>query len=196
MWRFLFGKEYMNQNLVHQLQKHGFSENEIMDVSRLTSPLELPTRHVLINQGEQPTHLYFLLNGLCHSCYLTQNKQHFSKAFYWEQDWIIDFESLISSQPSPFLLESLTPVNLLCLPIEVLRAWREQSNPCYMKLLEMQLISNNMKDKFMLLYSAKERYKLFRQHYPDIETRLADNHIAAYLGISNNRLNKIKAQLK
>lgn len=186
----------MDQDLIEQLQSHGFTENEITSLRDIASPLELPTRHVLVNQGEHPSHIYFLLNGLCHSCYLTQDGKHFSKEFYWEQDWVIGFESLINNQPSPFLIESLTPVSLLCLPVEALRRWREQAHPLYLKLLEKQLIYKEIKERFMLLYSPEERYELFCQNYPDLETRLTDYQIAAYLGITHISLSRIKARLK
>ncbi len=186
----------MNQDLLHQLQEHGFTHEEIAEVSELVSPLELPTRHILINQGDMPSHIYFLLDGLCHSCYLTEDGKSFSKEFYWEQDWIIGFESLISDRPSPFLLESLTAVSLLCIPIDALRIWREEANPLYIKLLETQLIYKESKERFMLLYSPEERYEIFCNHYPDLESRLTDYQIAAYLGITHISLSRIKSRLK
>lgn len=186
----------MNNDFVNQLQEHGFTSEEMTEINTLVSPLELPTRHILINQGETPSHIYFLLEGLCHSCYLTEEGKSFSKEFYWEQDWIIGFESLISNQPSPFLLESLTPIRLLCIPIEALRDWREQAKPLYIKLLETQLMYKESKERFMLLYTPEERYELFCTHYPDLEIRLTDYQIAAYLGITHISLSRIKSRLK
>lgn len=186
----------MNKDLVNQLQEHGFTRDEIAEVSTLAIPLELPTRHILINQGDIPSHIYFLLDGICHSCYLTEEGKSFSKEFYWEQDWIIGFESLISNRPSPFLLESLTSISLLCIPIDALRVWREQANPLYIKLLETQLMYKESKERFMLLYSPEERYELFCTHYPDLELRLTDYQIAAYLGITHISLSRIKSRIK
>jgi CRP-like cAMP-binding protein len=186
----------MDQDLIEQLQSHGFKEDEITSLRDIASLLELPTRHILVNQGEHLSHIYFLLNGLCHACYLTVDGKQFSKEFYWEHDWIIGFESLINQQPSPFLLESLTPVSLLCIPFSALCEWRLKANPLYIKLLETQLLHKESKERFMLLYTPEERYTLFCQNYPDLETRLTDYQIAAYLGITHISLSRIKSRMK
>ncbi|MDG3087016.1 Crp/Fnr family transcriptional regulator [Vibrio hannami] len=186
----------MDKVFLEQLVSHNFTSSEIDEISALVTPLELPTRHILVNQGDTPTHFYFVIEGLCHANYLTDDGKQFSKEFYWEQDWIIGFESLISEKPSPFLLETLTPAMLLCIPFEYLKQWRIQNNPLYLKLLETQLMYKENKERFMLLYSPQERYELFCQSYPDLETRLSDYQIAAYLGITPISLSRIKGRIK
>jgi len=186
----------MMPDFIKQLEKFGFSPDELSTLSQVASPVELPTRHVLIHQGEVATHTYFVLDGLCHACYLTQDGKQFSKEFYWEQDWIIGFESLIKEQASPYLLETLTPASLLCVPIEALQAWRASAHPLYIKLLEAQLMFKENKERFMLLYSPEERYEIFCQHYPDLEQRITDYQVAAYLGITHISLSRIKKRLK
>ncbi|MEF1297095.1 Crp/Fnr family transcriptional regulator, partial [Vibrio parahaemolyticus] len=51
------------------------------------------------------------------------------------------------------------------------------------------------KERFMLLYSTEERYQLFCNHYTDLEQRITDSQIAAYLGITAISLSRIKARL-
>ncbi len=186
----------MDNRFISELQHHGFSQGQIDELAQIVSPLELPTRHILVNQGEQADSVYFLLEGLCHACYLTESGKQFSKEFYWEQDWIIGFESLINQQAYPYLLETLTPVSLLSFPVEAITQWREQANPIYIKLIETQLLYKESKERFMLLYSAEERYALFCQNFPDLEERLTDYQIAAYLGITHISLSRIKSRIK
>ncbi|MCW8334612.1 Crp/Fnr family transcriptional regulator [Vibrio paucivorans] len=182
----------MDLRLIQQLDKHGFTQDEITQIGEVTTELELPTRHILINQGEIASHIYFVLDGVCHAGYLTEKGKEFSKEFYWELDWIIGFESVIKNQPSPYLLETLTACSLLCLPIKVFQQWREVNHPIYLKLLETQLMYKENKERFMLLYTPEERYELFCQHYPELLERLNDYQIAAYLGITAISLSRIK----
>lgn len=175
-----------------QLAESGFTEHEIQQLHEVTQLLELPTRHVLLKQGEVAQHIFFLNHGLCHSAYLTESGKEFSKEFYWHQDWIIGFESLINQRPSPYMLESLTPCSILTLPIEVLREWRTQKRDIYLKLIERQLMHKENKERFMLLYSPEQRYDLFCLHYPELLERLNDYQIAAYLGITPISLSRIK----
>lgn len=184
------------QPFIEQLAEFGFSAIELETLSLVASPMDLPTRHILTHQGEMATHIYFVIDGLCHACYLTGDGKQFSKEFYWEHDWIIGFESVIKEQPSPYLLETLTPATLLCLPIEAFQTWREHAHPLYLKLLETQLMHKENKERFMLLHSPEERYELFCQHYPDLEQRITDYQIAAYLGITHISLSRIKKRLK
>ncbi|MGF1752533.1 Crp/Fnr family transcriptional regulator [Vibrio makurazakiensis] len=185
----------MHSSFIQQLKSFNFTDNEIESLIDIAKPLELPTRHILVNQGEAPDSFYFIIEGLCHACYLTEEGKQFSKEFYWEQDWVLGFESLIKQQASPYLLETLTPIVLLQLPMSALAEWREESNPLYIKLLETQLMHKENKERFMLLYTPEQRYQLFCEHYPDLESRLNDNQIAAYLGITAISLSRIKSRL-
>lgn len=175
-----------------QLSEYGFHSCEINQLCQSAQLIELPTRHILLHQGQMAQAIYFLLDGICHSAYLTEKGKEFSKEFYWENDWIIGFESLIKQQPSPYLLESLTPCSMIALPLETLRIWRAEKQSLYLKLLETQLMHKENKERFMLLYSPEERYVLFCQHFPHLLTRLNDYQIAAYLGITSISLSRIK----
>lgn len=185
----------MSEDVLYNLTQSGFSESEALQLSEHGQELELPTRHILCHQGEFHSHIYFILEGLCHASYLTEQGKEFSKEFYWEQDWVIGFESVIKDQPSTYLLETLTACRLFCLPIETLHHWRASKHSIYLKLLETQLMNKEHKERFMLLYSPEERYQLFCAHYPDLEQRITDSQIAAYLGITPISLSRIKSRL-
>lgn len=185
-----------NKTFSQQLADAGFDKqdiNQLMDCAKL---IELPTRHILLKQGQVAEEIFFLVEGVCHSAYLTDKGKEFSKEFYWEEDWIIGFEGLIKQQASPYLLESLTACVLFSLPIATLRYWRNEQQPIYLKLLETQLMYKENKERFMLLYTPEERYELFCQHYPHLPQRLTDYHIAAYLGITPISLSRIKKRQK
>ncbi len=179
-----------------QLAQHGFNTADIDALISIAKPLQLPARHILVNQEEVADSLYFVLDGICHACYLTEQGKQFSKEFYWEQDWIIGFEGLIRKQASPYLVETLTPTNLLCLPIASLYQWRDQSHPLYIKLLETQLMYKENKERFMLLHTPEERNEIFCRNYPHLRERLSDYQIAAYLGITHISLSRIKSRIK
>ncbi|MFY2510440.1 Crp/Fnr family transcriptional regulator [Vibrio pectenicida] len=180
------------KNFKQQLADTGFSEHDINQLIDCAKLIELPTRHILLNQGQVAEEIFFLIEGVCHSAYLTDKGKEFSKEFYWEEDWIIGFEGLIKRQPSPYLLESLTSCVLFSLPIKTLDDWRDNRHRIYLKLLETQLMYKENKERFVLLYTPKERYELFCQHYPHLPHRLTDYHIAAYLGITPISLSRIK----
>jgi CRP-like cAMP-binding protein len=179
-------------NLKNQLLNHGFIHDDLMRLQESAKQVELPARAVLFQQGSSVNEVYFLLEGICHAAYLTPKGKTFSKEFYWENDWIIGFESLISAEPSPFRLETVTPCTLISLPMAQLRAWRLSHQAFYLFLVETQLTYKEQKERYMLLNTPQERYALFCQNYPHLVERLSDYHIAAYLGITPISLSRIK----
>jgi CRP-like cAMP-binding protein len=185
----------MNTPFIKQLEQHGFTPAEIDALILIAKPLELPARHRLVDQEKVTDFIYFVLEGICHAGYITEQGKQFSKEFYWEQDWIIGFEGIIKNQPSPYFIETLALTKLLCLPASSVLQWRNESHPLYMKLLETQLMHKENKERFMLLHTPKERYEIFCQRYPHLRVRLSDYQIAAYLGITHISLSRIKARI-
>lgn len=182
----------MKTALTQYLQNHGADEEIILQAVSAAEPMELPTRHILLNQGAQPEYAFFLAEGVCHACYLTPEGRHFSKEFYWEQELIIGFESLLTGRPSEYLLETLSASQLLALPLGLIEQWKTASPRLYMALLERQLLFKEHKERFMLIHSAEERYTLFCEHFPELQALLADYQIASYLGITATSLSRIR----
>lgn len=179
-------------DFLHQL---GADATTINDVIAVAEPLDLPTRHILLHQGQLQTHCYFLLNGLCHACYLTEQGKQFSKEFYWDQDVIIGFESLITNEPSAFLLETLSTSQLIMLPIALFQQWRQQHHPLYQTLLERQLLHKEHKERFMLMHTPEQRLHLFSEYFPELVGRITDYQLASYLGITSISLSRIKKRV-
>ncbi|PSU18331.1 Crp/Fnr family transcriptional regulator [Photobacterium kishitanii] len=177
------------------LTQLGADSATINDVIAVAEPLDLPTRHILLHQGQTQTHCYFLLDGLCHACYLTEQGKQFSKEFYWDQDVIIGFESLINNEPSAFLLETLSASQLIMLPITLFQQWRQQQHPLYQTLLERQLLHKEHKERFMLMHTPEQRLQLFSDHFPELVGRITDYQLASYLGITSISLSRIKKRL-
>lgn len=180
------------QDFVSQMKDYGLNEENALQLFESASILELPTRHILVNQGEEQSHLYFVSDGVCLASYLTSKGNTLSKEFFWGQEWVIDCGAVVKQTPSPYLLETLSPVTLICLPIECVQLWRETSHPLYVKLLEAQLIHKENKQSFALLYTPEERYQIISQQFPEMIERLSDTHLAAYLGITPDDLTLIK----
>ncbi len=185
----------MKQSFVHYLQQQNLPRDEIASLCQLSEVIELPARTALVRQSERAERFYFVVKGLCHACYYTAEGKQYSKEFYWKAGFMIGFEALIGQQPSPYLLETLSPSLLVSLPMSIIRTWRDDRHPLYVTLLENQLINKEMKERIMLLNSPEKRYQLFCQSFPELEVKLADYQIAAYLGITPISLSRIKKRL-
>ncbi len=174
------------------LSEQGFSPAEISGLISQTRTVQQAPRSVLLPQGEMASEFYFLLDGVCHAGYLTEQGKVFSKEFYWEGDWVIGYESLVTGQPSPFCLETVSACQMLALPISVLQCWRAERRSIYLSLVEGQLLNKEQKERYMLLNTPQQRYQQFCRNYPDLLARLSDYQVAAYLGITPISLSRIK----
>ena len=185
----------MKTALAQYLRDHGADDEAINHTLELAEPMELPTRHILLNQGELPSHAFFLGDGICHACYLSPEGRQYSKEFYWEKELIIGFESLLTERPSEYLLETLSGSQLLALPLSLISQWKSTSPQLYIALMERQLVFKEHKERFMLTHTPEERYNLFCTHFPELQHQLADYQIASYLGITATSLSRIRARL-
>lgn len=157
----------------------------IIDEALLHAQLvAFPTRHILTHQGQKPEHVYFLIEGLCHACYLHENGTQHTKELYWEPNRFLGLEPLFMQSPSPFLLETLSASQLIMLPMTLLASWQAQCVPLYQQLLENQMVLHENKARFMAMYTPQDRYQLLRQYLPATESMLTDAHIASYLNIA------------
>ena len=186
----------MQTAFIHFLQQQGLSDSDIEGLSQSASYQTLAARDLLAHQSQRLEQIHWLYTGVCHACYLTENGKAYSKEFYWEGDWIIGFEPLISGHPTPYQQQALTDCQLVSLPIAFLEQWRYQRHPLYMRLLETQLLHKENKERILLLNTPEQRYTYFCQHYPFLVDRLTDYQIAAYLGITPISLSRIIARLK
>ena len=177
------------------LQQHGFTREQALELNRASTRLELAAKTAITRQGDVAEFLYFMVKGLCHACYHTNDGKTFSKEFYWQGDFLINFESLIKQEPSPYSLETLSPSLLISIPVTQIQQWRKLGHPFYLHLLENQLLHKENKERFMLLHGPKERYQLFSKRFPELESRLTDYQVASYIGITPISLSRIKKRL-
>ncbi|MDO6708785.1 Crp/Fnr family transcriptional regulator [Photobacterium sp. 1_MG-2023] len=185
----------MNAPLSQFLALHAASPEAIAQAETVAETLELPTRHILLNQGELATQAFFLIDGLCHACYLTAEGHAISKDFFWEQELLIGFESLLTEEGSPYLLETLSACRVLTLPIDLILNWRETCPDLYMALAERQLLFREQKEQFMRLYSPARRYALFTESIGDFAAHISNTQLASYLGLSATQLDSLKRHL-
>jgi CRP-like cAMP-binding protein len=66
----------------------------------------------------------------------------------------------------------------------------------YHHLLAVQLRIKEEKELLLLTESPQARYQHFLQRFPELDARVPDHQIAAYLGITPISLSRIRKRLK
>jgi CRP-like cAMP-binding protein len=164
-------------------------------------------------QGDRPTHLGFVRDGIFREYFLDSNKKEYNRSFCTKGDLAgpyYDPQSVAPYAPqsappydpqsvglSPVSVQALTPGSLLLIPLDEFRrliltdtAWlkaaREMIHRLLMKKFEREIQ--------LLTLSALERYDLFEQHYPQLLLQVPAYHIASYLGITPISLSRLRSK--
>ena len=149
----------------------------------------------LLMAGERATCLWFVVSG-CVRTYTTdaQGREH-NLAFSTEGWWCTDSASFFESGRATLSLQALEATSLLSLSLLDLeqlctqvpkfdRFFRLLTQKGY-QLLERRLVA-------MLRLTAEARFTRFHRQYPRLLNRVAQKHIASYLGITPEFLSMLR----
>jgi CRP-like cAMP-binding protein len=144
-------------------------------------------RTFLLRPGEVCRHIYFVNRGCLRMFYTNRDGQEYNICFYPENWWACDMVSFFKEKPAVNAIQALedTEVCYLSLPrLEELFA----SIPKFERFF--RILTQNGFDLYQrritsnLSKTAEARYLEFRRRYPGLEQRIAQKHIATYLGIT------------
>jgi len=184
--------------LLHINEKVSLTEQEELT---LTSKLKQRTylkNQYIVQEGDIYKYQTFILNGKVRTFYLDDNGNEHIVAFGIENWWIGDICSFATQTPAEFntqCLEKTTVVQISFADMEEL--YRDLPKLERYFRLVIQSAYGNMSKRIVNNHamSAKERYLLFTESYPDIAQRVPQYMIASYLGITKEFLSTIRKQL-
>jgi CRP-like cAMP-binding protein len=144
-------------------------------------------RAFLLHAGTVDKGIYFVNKGCLRMFQTDKDGQDHTICFYPENWWACDIVSFFKEKPAMNTIQALeeTEISYLTLPrLEELflkvpkfeRFFRILTQNGF-EMYQRRIISNLSK-------TAEKRYLLFRKHYPGLEQRIAQKHIAGYLGIT------------
>ena len=152
-------------------------------------------KEYLIRSGDVCRHDYFVNNGCLKVCYTDEKGIECVIKFAIEDWWVVDLDSFLNRKPSFYYIQAVEDTTLFQLSrsnYDLLY----QRNPIFEKFsnyrwqngfiaLQQRIIQN-------LSLTAEERYKHFREKYPNLEVRISQKLVAAYLGISPEFLSVLR----
>ncbi len=154
-------------------------------------------RTFLLQPGEVDHHIYFVTKGCLRMFYADQAGQEHNICFYPENWWACDIVSFFKEKPAINTIQALEDSEVFYFTLSRLeelftkvpkferffRILTQNGFELYQKR-----ITGNLSKK------AEERYRQFRKQYPGLEQRIAQKHIAAYLGITPTFLSLLRKE--
>ncbi len=158
-------------------------------------PVRFEKRAALVRAGAPADRLYFIVRGLVRLHYETEAGKDFNKSFAWEGMFVAGALGVDGARENAFGVEALEPVEALCITFRDF-AGLMTAHPAWGALQSAYLSwlagRKTRREKQLLLESAEERYAGFLRDFADIAGRTPQYHIAAYLGVTDVALSRIK----
>ncbi len=169
-------------------------EKEILAISK---PIYIKKGGVLIRKDERCQSLFFVTKGLVRGYYFKEGKE-ITNWFAQEQEFATCFYAFISQSASFEFMEAIEDTELVKIDYKDLQNLYKQfhqterigriiTETYYIKLEERIL---NLQFK-----TAKERYQTFVEKRPSLLQRASLGQIAAYLGITQETLSRIRTEI-
>ncbi|WP_417346803.1 Crp/Fnr family transcriptional regulator [Ferrimonas sp.] len=148
---------------------------------------------VLLPQGAQQTHAFFLGSGVLRACHYSDDGQEHCKEFYFPNELCFLYASWLDERPADYQLEALSRVEVLKVPLSLLALpqWQHLA----LALMKQQLLYKEEKEAFFLLNTPQERYLALLQRWPEWVDSISQAQLARYIGISPISLSRIRRRI-
>ncbi len=185
------------ERIVQALQKIAPLTNEdIVSFLRITKTRKLAKGEYWIEAGKNNRHIGFLDAGYLRKYYLKDGDE-ITDCFYFENDFSADLPSILSTSPSVASIVAMQESSLITFSydnfIELCNA-SPRLEHLHRLIIEITFLFFNDRAVSFVMETPKERYDRLVSSRPDILQRVAQHHIASYLGISPQHLSRIRTR--
>lgn len=164
----------------------------------MSSQVQVPANTILLEIGSVCDHLYFIENGILRNYYYDAKGNDITHWFASEGMVVTIPPSFFKRTPSQFRIEALEDMVVRNITFDQMQEAFSQSHQLerFGRLLVTEIMMV-LGQKIMDLQtkSAEERYNDLLEDHPDIFQRAKLGHIATYLGITQQSLSRIRANI-
>lgn len=158
----------------------------------------LKKREFLLQAGEVCRYDAFVLEGCLRNYYIDDKGDEHILQFSIEDWWTSDLYSLLTQSPANQFIDALEDSVVALFDRDDLeRLYREvpKFERFFRIMLQHAFIAHQQRILQNIGSTGEERYLAFRNKYPQLEQRLPQHQIAAFLGITPEFLSKIRGKL-
>jgi CRP-like cAMP-binding protein len=187
------------ENLVNKIKKSiSLSPEAEKHIYSLAKEKSLSKGDVLIKQGEIVNKTFFVIKGSLRSFCVDKDAKEHTLQFAVKDWWISDFIAIYNNEFACLTVQCITDSIVIEFNSKQLNEIYTQFPELEVfqrKNLERHVVSLHKRILNQLQLTAMERYNLFLKEYPDIEQSASNYHIASYLGITQQSLSRIRAEI-
>ena len=187
--------ETINKNVC---KNSDFTDDEVKFFNSILEYKKVSKKTFLLQEGEVCHFEAYILKGCIRKYYINEHGFEVVLQFAVEDWWVSDIASFHQAKPSQFYIETLEDCELLVLTPETKEQLLKEV-PKFERIFRLLVqrnlsaLQNRLVDT--IAKTAQEKYLEFLKLYPSIPQRVAQHHIASYLGITAEFLSKVRGKL-
>lgn len=151
----------------------------------------------LLSKGQVCRHIYFVQKGFLRIFYY-KNGKNITEWFTNEKSFCFSISSYFLDAPSELIIEALEDSEIIALSKTGLEEMRKNNLEVANLMIQFfsgSLIASQKRMESIQFESAKKRYEHLLQEQPEIVHKVPLQNIASFLGITQETLSRIRAQL-
>jgi CRP-like cAMP-binding protein len=154
---------------------------------------EYPKDYILKASDQSAQYFYFLVKGSA-GIFLWRENNFVCLDFAFENHFFGDYMSILTGQPTPIMVSTLEPCTVLRIKRADYLALGETpiGSTLMRAAAESTYILKQQQQIDLLTKTAEQRYHELVEHQPWIVQRIAQKHLASYLGITPQSLSRIR----
>ncbi len=165
------------------------------ELSSMTRSRRLERNQSLVTLGDLYPFEVFVIRGVIRGFYVTQSGEEVNVSFYSDDQVLMPWFLRTVQGRSTIQYQALIETDILEIDarhFEQVRAqWPDLQR--WAHAITHRELRVKISRELMLTETAEQRYRRFRTEYPGLETRIAQYHVASYLGISPVSLSRIRS---
>ncbi len=160
---------------------------------------EIPAGTILLSEGETATKIYLVVRGCLRGYFIKENGREITSQFFIENQMVSSFESVMTKKPSRMYIDAIEDSTIGIISfreLERLIAGTPSARDHFDKFLMTRLIFYMNQHASFILDSPEKRYRNLMRENPELVSRVPQQYIASYLGITPVSLSRIRARIK
>jgi len=164
----------------------------------LLQPRTIKRKEYLLRPNEVCKYESFITKGCLRTYTIDNTGLEHIVMFAVEEWWTGDLYSFLTQTPGNFIIDALEDTDLLQISKDDLEKLYEcvpKFERFFRLILQNAFVAQQQRINHNLSFTAEERYLYFIKKYPQLEQRLPQKQVAAYLGITPEFLSMIRRKL-
>lgn len=178
------------------IEKHiTLSKEEFEYFTNFIVVKKISKKNLLLKEGDVCNYTAFVNSGCLRTFTRDKDGNEHVVQFAIEDYWAGDLYSFLTGNPSTYNIEATQDTHVLLIQNSDMEKVFEKVpkfERFFRILVQRSYIALQQRFSLNQTSSAQEKYEKLMQKFPDLELRVAQKHIASYLGITAESLSRIK----